>query len=1197
MKRSATKRNGLVPYGGKVSWKHPCPLYFDLVCANSLTPANLTHRFSRVQGIAVVYAVQRSLPQKVRRTMKVSHRTLGLALLLCAGVSHSVAQNTTGTITGRLTDPSGAVVHDGQVTVKNAGTGELRNLKTSGAGEFTASLLLPGTYVVTAVASGFQTEVLNGVTIQVDQTVRTDMALKIGSSGETVEVSGNELTLDTDSATIGTTVDQKQVSELPLNGRSFVSLLFLEPGAVQTGGEQSSFRYGVGDAISIGGGASASNSYTLDGTTITDTSYVTPAFNISIEAVQEFKAQTKNYTAEYGFGANQINLSTRSGTNKFHGSVFEFIRNTAVDARDYFTRPPLQSAPLKQNQFGYALGGPVWIPHVYNGRDKTFFFANYEGLRIRSQQTLTGFMPTTDELNGTFQVSTFNTVSAAPTIIDPYTGIAFPKNANGAFVIPSSRFSKLGKLAASKLFAAPNVSGNAAYNYATNAPFDVTADQQTYRIDQVLGRTDSLFVRGTLADVFVLNPALTSYSATQQRQVSRNYQVTETHVFSPNLLNQLRVGYLEAQVLRLGALIADGDRTALGFNNIFQMPTANYPVLGLGTGLSQTATGSATQSLSGVGGPANLPTGSLQPAWDLSDSASYNHGAHSLGAGFTWRSLQLDRQSTVNPEGNFSFNGTLSHNQIADLLLGTPVSAQVAQPGPISDVQTGNSVHLHFKAWSPYITDNWRVTTRLTLNLGVRYDFSTVPYEEQNHLAWFNPAGNGSLFLANQNVAQNFGGSLYTYDGRRGPGPAQKNVLAPRFGFSFSPLSNGSMVLRGGYGIFYDSFQTNEFVSSTAVYPFAPTSVYSQTAGAVSFNTDTLFPPLTVGAATTATFANSLLQIAAPRKLNPYLQDFSLGVEQQLGPKTLVTAEYVGNKGTHLNIRTNANQPVQCTLAIGCDPNNSANGLKVNQVARRTYKNFGQMIIEDWSGYSNYNALNLKVQRRAKDLTLTFGYTWSKMMDIKSAAAAVTGDAGGAFGFQNFRCPSCDYSRSSYDVGQRVVAAFLYNLPFGEGQPLGNTSNAFVRKLIGGWQVNGIGSVQGGFPFSIAGSDPLNVNESSSQRANQVGNPYPAGFVKNIDHWFNTAAFANAPSGSYGNTSRNVLRGPGVQQFDASVFKTTRFEHFDIQLRFESFNVLNHPVFSTPNSTVTSTASFGTISATNSKVPNRQNQAAIKIQF
>ncbi len=1139
--------------------------------------------------------------------MRSWRRAFAVVLSAACLAAPAVAQNTTGTITGRIADTSGAVVSGASVLVRNTATGEARALTTGAAGDFTATLLLPGTYSVTAQRDGFKTEIRTGITLQVDQTVRVDMNLAVGSTTEQVEVNANALTLDTDSATIGQVVDRKQVSELPLNGRNFVNLLFLEPGAVETGGEQSTYRYGVGDAISIGGGISASNSFLLDGTTITDTAYDTPAFAISVDAVEEFKTQEKNYTAEYGFGANQVNLSTRAGTNTFHGSGFEFIRNTAVDARDWFNTVPNPVAPLKQNQFGYSLGGPVWIPHVYNGKDRTFFFANYEGQRIRSQQTENGFMPTSAELQGVFQLSTITSNPNNPTIVDPLTGLPFPQNSSGAYVIPSSRISRLGQLAASKLFATPNVTGNPAYNYTVNAPNNVNEDQQTYRIDQILGAKDSMFGRATVSSVFVVLPSLVVYSQQQQNQQTRNYQVTETHVFTPNLLNQARIGYLEAQVLRLGYVASSADASSLGLVNTFQMPDADYPVITLSTGLSLTAAGSATQTLSGVGGPANLPTGSLQPAWDLSDSVSWTHGKHSLGFGFVYRDVVLDRQSTVNPLGNYTFNGTLSHNQIADLLLGYAATAQAAQPGPISDVQTGNDIHLHFKYMAPYVADDWKVTPKLTLNLGMRYDFQTVPYEEQNHLAWFDPSGAGYLYMANQYVAQNYGGSLYIYNGMRGPGPAQKEVFAPRFGFAYRPFDKGTTVVRGGYGIYYDAFETNEFVSSTAVYPFAPTQVYTSTPGTgVIYNTNNLFPPLTVGAVTTATFASSLLQIAAPKKINPYAEDFSFGIEQQFGPKTIFTAEYAGNVARHLNIRTNVNQPTQCIPANGCDPTNPANQSLAGRVARRPFKDFGQMILEDWSGFSNYNALDVKLQRRSHDITGTVGYSWSKMMDIKSAAAAVTGDAGGPYGFQNFHCRACDYARSDYDVGNRIVANVVYNLPFGTNEKFGANASPVVRALISGYQLNAIGSVQGGFPFSLAASDACNgCNEATGERANVVGNPRPSGFVKNVHHWFNPAAFAEPPAGYFGNSERNLLRGPGIQALDSSIFKTTRFEHVELQLRFESFNVLNHPQFADPNASVTvlqgaalpANYALGTISATNSKVPHRENQAAVRLTF
>jgi hypothetical protein len=1128
-------------------------------------------------------------------------------LLICACLllnAHAVlGQNTTGSITGRLTDPTGAVIAGAKVTVRNLGTGEIRTLTTDASGDFTATLLLPGHYSVTAEHTGFKTWIQNDITLEVDQTVRSDLHLDVGSATQKVEVTANALTLDTDTPAVAQTINEKQVSELPLNGRSFVSLLFLEPGAVQTGGEQSTYRYAAGDAISIGGGISASNAYTLDGTMITDTGYATPAFDISIDAIQEFKEQTKNYSAEYGFGANQVNLSTKSGTNSLHGSAFEFIRNTAVDARSYFNRVPQPVAPLKQNQFGYSLGGPVILPKFYNGSNKTFFFANYEGQRIRSAVTETGNVPSAAELSGVFQVSSFNPAHAATgTIIDPYTGLPFPQNSSGAYVIPQSRFSRLAQQAIARgFFPAPNVSGNSAYNYAANLQSNVNEDQQTYRIDHILGQKDSAFFRATISDVNVTVPsAPTIYSNTDILQVVRNYQLTETHVFTPNILNQLRFGYLESQVYRQGPIMPAADITQLGFQNVFGMKNANYPVIALASGVSSSNPVGATQALSSTGGAANLPTGSLQPTWDFSDSASWSHGKHSIGFGFVYHSLQLDRQSTVNPQGNFTFDGELTHNQIADFLLGTPIKAQVAQPGPVSDVAVGNVTHLHFRAWAPYFQDDWKVTARLTLNLGLRYEFSAVPYEEQNHLAWFNPASGGGLFVANKFIVQNYGGSLYTYNGQRGPGPAQKDEFAPRLGFAFRPTGSENMVVRGGYGIFYDSFQTNEFVSSTAVYPFAPTQSYTSstsTTGTIN-NTNSLFPALTVGPVSQTTFLNSVLQIAATRKLNPYEQDWSFGVERQLGPKTILNLDYVGNKATHLNIRTELNQPTPCNATTGCNRDSSANQSAAGKQSRRPYPNLGLMVYEGWNGYSNYNALNIKVQRRAKDVTLLAAYAWSKMMDVKSAAAAVSGDAFGAYGPQNSQCIPCDYARSSYDVGQRFVSSFLYNLPFGQGQRFGGNATGPMNALIGGWQFNGIATVQGGFPFTVTASDHAFVNEAYALRANVVPSVSSAAFHQNIHQWFNTAAFVQPPDGYFGDSPRNALRSPGVANLDLSFFKNIQFERLGIQFRFESFNALNHPEFGFPNPSVNAgSGAYGAITSINTHYPQRQNQAALRLTF
>ena len=413
-----------------------------------------------------------------------------LVLVLLAGLFGSSllrAQNTNGTITGTVTDPTGSIVTGASTQIENIDTHVSRSVVTDASGNYTATLLPPGHYSVTVNKPGFKSSTSQGLVLEVDQVLRVNVTLSPGAVTESITVAAEQLALNTDSATVGQVITGKQITDLPLNGRDFYNLLFLTPGAVETGGEQGQYRFGAGDAISLGGGNSDSNGYTVDGTTILDVSYDTPAYNLSIDAIQEFKAQTKNYSAEYGFSANQVNISTKSGSNQFHGSVFEFLRNDAVDARTFFNVKPQPVAPFKQNQFGYSLGGPVVFPHLYNGRNKTFFFANYEGWRLSTSTTESGNVPTTAELGGAIPGT------KAP-VIDPTTGLPFPQDGSGNYIIPSSRFSRLGALAAKLYFPAPNSTGP--FNFVAALPSPIVSDQQTYRIDHTFGpRTQCLYAQ------------------------------------------------------------------------------------------------------------------------------------------------------------------------------------------------------------------------------------------------------------------------------------------------------------------------------------------------------------------------------------------------------------------------------------------------------------------------------------------------------------------------------------------------------------------------------------------------------------------------------------------------------------------------------------------------------------------------------
>jgi hypothetical protein len=1101
-----------------------------------------------------------------------------IALACLLGVTLLRAQNTTGTITGTITDPTGSVVNQASVMIDNTDTSVSRTTVTDGSGNYTATLLPPGHYTVTVNKRGFKGSTAQGLTLQIDQILRVNATLSPGSVTESVTVNAEHLALDTDSPTVGQVINSEQITDLPLNGRAFYNLLFLTPGAVESGGEQSTYRFGAGDAISLSGGSSNSNGYTVDGSTILDLSYNTPAYNLSIDGIQEFKAQTKNYSAEYGFSANQINISTKSGSKDLHGSVYEFLRNDALDARTFFNVEPQKVAPFKQNQFGYSLGGPVIIPHLYKGRDKTFFFANYEGLRISTSTVESGNVPTPDELAGTIPGT------KAP-VIDPVTGLPFPQDGSGNYLIPTSRYSRLGALAAKLFFPAPNASGP--FNYVAALPSPTVSDQQTYRIDHTFGASDSMFIRATKVDANQTQPqGLNAISNQIILETARHYQVTETHTFTPNLLNQLRVAYLEVQGDRFGYEIPQSDIGTLGFSGTFQMPESTYP------SLQFNVTGAdSSVAYSGAGGAQNLPNNQTQPTWDFGDSVSWTHGRQTIGAGFQLRHWQLNLQNTTSPYGIFTFDGEFTNNNLADMLLGYLQQVRVQQPGPLANPSLGNAPHLHFVAWAPYFQDDVKVTNKLTLNLGLRYDFSGVATEEQNHFAWLNTSlPGGGLYIANPTIASQFGNGYYVYDGRRSNGPAPRNVCAPRIGFAYRPFVDQKTVIRGGYGLFYDTSESNEYEASTAVYPLAPTQLYTSNKTTGLYNTDTLFPSLTtLGPVTTADL--SFLQIAATKKLDPYIADWSFGVEREVLPNTVLDVDYVGNKGTHLNIRTDPNQPVECVSVQAAGP-----GCAATITQRRPYQNLGTLVYEGWNGYSNYNALDVKVEHRGTDLAVLAAYTWSKAMDPKSATSSVSGDVAGWAGPQDSHNLAADYARSSYDVGQRLAASLLYSLPIGTGKLVGGGANRVENVAVGGWQINAIGILQGGFPFSVAANDVSSVNEAYSERANLVGSPHPSGFNKSYRQWFNPTAFAQPVEGSYGNSARNFIRAPGTGNLDLSLFKNFKAERLTIQFRMESFNVLNHPQFGFPDANVND-STFAVVSTINTYHPGRQNQFALKLVF
>ncbi len=1100
---------------------------------------------------------------------RVSLSAFVLAALLATAVT-AAAQTATGQITGTVSDSSSALVSGAKVTITNALTGLTRETATSDRGTYSVPLLPVGTYLVTGEKDGFKLAMSSDNELKVDQVLRVDLSMEVGALTESVEVRGRAVAVDSETSSVGQVITEKQVTELPLNGRNFLQLLFLGNGAVETDGEQGGMRQGAGNAISINGSRPTSNNYLLDGTSNTDTALGTPAAILSIDAIQEFKEQTATYSAEYGFSANQISIVSKTGTNRLSGSLFTFIRNDKLDAQGFFDQ---QKQKLDQKQSGFVVGGPVFIPGAYDGRNKTFFLVNYEGLRreVGSQDFLN--VPLPSELTGRFTT----------TIIDPVTRQPFPNN-----TIPASRFSRIANLALSKNYwPAPNadVAGG---NYIRQRDLPTDTNQLTVRIDQQLGtRWGTVFGRYTQSDW--VNTALgtvTELGDVFFEQDTKNWQVSHSMPVRSNLVNQFRVGFVGARANQHGFTAPEADIAAAGLTGVFTNLSDDqrtYPAVGFG------GTGTA---LTGGGSAVNDYQASYQPMWDLSNTTTWIRGRHSFNLGANFRSWSLQRDLANDFLGQFTFSGFFTGNAVADMLLGYYSGASVFQPAGFGVAgQSGNPRQFNFKYFAPYIQDDWKVSSRLTMNLGLRWDFRTIPSESNDRMGWrdlSNPRG--GLLVADQTLVD--GGivgdsSYYKFADRPNPRDASKNVFAPRVGFAFRPFDDAKTVLRGGYGVFWDSFEGREIDGAADIYPYVSRGNYSQTADQVTplKTTNDLFPSFAdLGPATPA--ANSFLAVSmSPDPKNPWVQQWSLGVQREIFSNTIAEVNYIGTKGTNLLMRRNIAQAL---------PYDAANPLSVAQ--RKPFPNFEVYIDSDFSGSSNYRSMNAKLERHTSSLVATAVYTWSKSTDTKSAAAGI-----GASGFNGWQGlldnsrPELDRGLSDFDVDHRLVGSFVYNLPFGNGEKIAGDATGLKNVLVGGWQVNGILTFQRGFPITITADDSGGLNDSfGTNRADLVGDPYPSGFDKTTSAWFNTAAFAQPAPGSFGNIGRNTLRGPGINNMDLALFKN--FETGNgtrIQFRFESFNALNHTQFNAPVVNVADNR-FGRVLGSR---PARINQIGLKFLF
>lgn len=1064
---------------------------------------------------------------------------LGGLLLGSLLASTSVfAQGTTlGSIVGSVADPTGASVPAAKVRVVNMQTGVARETESSESGNFSVISLIPGTYSVEVTSPNFQKQVQENLKLDVGGTVSLTFRLTVGQVTESVQVQAEAELLKSTDGTMSTTIDNSKVVELPLNGRNFNNLIRLTPGA--TRGLTSGGPTLNAQTWAVTGSRADNSNYTLDGTYNNGTFFKTAALAPSIDAINEFKIQT-NSTAQYGAAAGaNINISIKSGTNEYHGVLYEFFRNSALDSRAYFapTRPA-----FKFNQFGGTVGGPLSIPKIYDAKNKTFFFFNYEGFQQRQQQTQVGTIPNAAWKSGDLSRN-LDGVTPMPTIYDPYTGsgptgrIPFANNQ-----IPTSRFpayiqTYLDLWYPSSLVPAALNTGN-----FVNSTSQRREDNQTHaRVDHKFSDNNNFFGRLSWADLSRVNPANLPNANTQTYNKYFGITVSDTHVFDPTMILDVRLGYLRANLGEGPTHHFIAAYQAAGLTNVptnfrqFDFPV-NFNVTGI--------TGPGNGNL--VNGPDFTYQGSLA----LTKIAN----KHTLKFGYDFTKQRIIHDSVFL---NFDINNTPTSDPqnisstghpFASLLLGTP--HQGGRIAGEADLDTDQQLH-HL-----WFQDDFKVSNKLTLNLGVRYEYNEWPHHRRGRMGGFDPISGRFYWTGTNPITGQPPNVIPTIAPNRG------SNIAPRIGLAYRIAPR--TVIRSAYGIFYNANFGWEWSTGRGNWPYSISQIEPNLNRGLGppVRADQLFqtfdPTQTVPAA----------QHTISRDLSmPYMQNWNFGIEQQLTQTLLIDINYQGAKGTHLSSFLSSNDPPPGPGVV--DP-------------RRPFPQAGAFSELKMIGSSRYHGLTFKAEQRLwKGLTYIASYAYSKSIDLNS-------QFGGTSPMDNSNIKA---SMGPSDFDQTHVFNFGYSYVIPTG-----TMNAFGRMLLGGWQTTGIWTFETGRPVNlIMTTDIANIGARGNfQRPNLVGDPFPEGFESTYGPaglYFNKAAFAAPPQYTFGNLGRNRIRGPSFQNMDLGLNKNFNFsERFRLQFRAEFFNAFNMISFGQPGNELEN-ANFGRITGV---APGGWNQRSIQ---
>lgn len=1073
---------------------------------------------------------------------------IGLVAVTTLVAKPCIGQAPTATLVGQVTDTSKASIPDATITVRNLATNELRTTTSGSSGEYTITTLEPGAYQVSISKAGFAQLTQNQLVLQADQTARLDVVLTIGSVSATVAVSAENVgLLNTDTSSKGDIITPVEIAEIPLNGRDFNDLAFTVAGVQPA--EQSA----KGAPYVANGSRADSSGVFIDG--INDESPRDAGSQISppLDSIQEFGMETSNYTAQYGrLSGSVVNMVTKSGGNRFHGSLFDYVRNDLFDAPPFnFSTVPLAKTKLRQNQFGGDFAGPITIPHVYSGRNRTFFQLSLESLRNVTGANAFGIVPTLLEREGNFSQS----ISGTPYFFhNPRTTTKSPCTATGGsgclYSAPYYQIPTLDPVAQKLLayYPAPNIPGAApgSNNYVLDTDSISNYNNGLIRIDQKLTDKDQLSGRFLRRYADSTNPTSGSNLGTFGDSTTSHETligISETRVFTEHLVNDFRYG----RTRTVSAEVADDAGT-------------NYA---LQLGIPGTTTDPALLSFpsfkpsgyEAIGDGTSDPITYVVNDYDGSDLVTWIKGRHSLKFGGDILHVQLFQPTNTDKNGAFTYNGkftdTTTADALADLFAGYPATS-ILMTG-------GNTNHLLQTNYAGFGQDDYKASERLTLNLGLRYELQTLPSEQNGQLTNFVPSL-GKIVYANASTVPNLSAVLaqsgltndYVSASAAGYPAAliHANPLrfSPRVGFALRPFSNDRTVIRGGYGIFYTGIRLSVIRTNLAgQYPFSATTTYT----AVSPGSSAAGSSLIASTNPFPASGGSLSGILTPNGYDPNapsanLQSYNLTFERDLGWGIGLEISYAGSKGTHLGQEEDYNQE------------------RVSGVnSSRPFPQFSAITMLYFNGVSHYDSGQITVRRRFENgLFFRANYTYAKSLDSQSGANYA--GAGGYSMFQNVLNPSAEYGLSDFDIRHNFTATAVYRV---------NSRFYALRD----WQASGNLLAYSGQPFTPKVSGTQDLGQAT--RPNRICN----GTLSNrtISAWFNPACFTVPASGTFGDAGRNILEGPDSVALNLAVgrvFSVGEFGNFEFRL--EGFNALNHPSFGYPTATIGSTTTAGIISTT-----------------